>query len=581
MKKAMLLPLALIFSIASISLLVPHNAYAASPSQIKVDKIDHVVTPIYGGLLLINDTIRISSPADNTRIENFSIGFPLKYRPNLRFSMAYEVSAPNEQLNVILDTGLGTTGYYGVTVVFPNGGVTLNKDQTYTFTVVFVLSDSIDSLVNGATQYVFTADFPLYPSLVQNAETCNVTIILPKNTEYSPTDFIFNATYKEGRYYLNYTKSPLQNLTRESLELSFASEDVDSFACFTVNRLNREVTIDTNQGVLVSDTFLLESKTAFAVNKIKLQLPTDASNVSAFDELERTITITRRENGITTHEFSLNLTKYQSRSFRVVYMLSGEDRLAGKDSQNYEVNLSLFENLEMMPNTFAVKVIFPEGAVIQSFPQQTFNIQRDVFQEKLSLSFSNITWLQNEQWTIIYRHSIFWNAFRPTLWTTVIVLIGAVIAFAWQRPKPPTPVSAILVPRKTLDAFVDTYEEKKKTLAELEQIKRKARKGKVSRRRYKVRRTTLENRLATLTNKLADLRQKIMSGGAKYADIMRQLEVSETELDNIKADVTRIEVRFKRGEISAETYRRLLEDDLRRKEKATTTIDGLLLRLRE
>jgi len=62
---------------------------------------------------------------------------------------------------------------------------------------------------------------------------------------------------------------------------------------------------------------------------------------------------------------------------------------------------------------------------------------------------------------------------------------------------------------------------------------------------------------------------------------MRQLEVAETELDNIEADIKRIEVRFKRGEISAQTYRRLIENDLRRREKAKTTIDGVLLRLRE
>ncbi|MCK4223215.1 hypothetical protein KAX01_02870, partial [Candidatus Bathyarchaeota archaeon] len=74
---------------------------------------------------------------------------------------------------------------------------------------------------------------------------------------------------------------------------------------------------------------------------------------------------------------------------------------------------------------------------------------------------------------------------------------------------------------------------------------------------------------------------RVISGGAKYADTMRQLEVAEVELENIEADIKRIEVRFKRGGISAQTYRRLLEDDLRRQERARTTIDGVLLRLRE
>ncbi len=82
------------------------------------------------------------------------------------------------------------------------------------------------------------------------------------------------------------------------------------------------------------------------------------------------------------------------------------------------------------------------------------------------------------------------------------------------------PVSVVMVPRKTLNDFVETYEEKKKIISELEQMQRKARKGKISRRRYKVRKTTLENRLSALSKRLADSRQKVMSGGAKYADIM-------------------------------------------------------------
>ncbi|MDH5495001.1 MAG: hypothetical protein OEY24_04810, partial [Candidatus Bathyarchaeota archaeon] len=180
-----------------------------------------------------------------------------------------------------------------------------------------------------------------------------------------------------------------------------------------------------------------------------------------------------------------------------------------------------------------------------------------------------------------YSYAIFWASFRPTLWTSALVIIGSIIAFAWQRPKAPVSVSVVLVPRKTLNEFVETYEDKKKILSELEQIKQKARKGKISRRRYKVRKITLENRLSSLSKKLADLQRGIMSGGAKYADMMRRLEVAETELDNIEADIRRIEVRFKRGEISAQTYRRLLEGDLQRREKARITIDGLILRLRE
>ncbi len=593
MRKTTLLLLISLLSLTSISLFFPCDSYAASQSHMRVDRIDHVVAPVYGGLLFINDTVTISPTTENATIERFSIGFPLEYKANLRFSMAYDAEDFDEKLDVVLDTGLGVVGYYGVTIVFPNGGVTLDINQSYAFTVVFVFSDLIDSSIRAAgneTEYQFTASFPVYPSLAQNASTCNITVILPKQTTYVPNvpnDFLFNATQKHDRYYLNHTRINLPSFIRTSTEVSFATKIGDLFACFSVDKLTREITIDTDGHVSISELFLLKSKTTFTIDHIHLQLPSTLSgNITAFDEQGRELVIepVSRQNdtyGIPLHPYSF--VENQSRSFKLTYTLERDSNLIKIDSRNYKLNLSLLENLRIMPKTLTMKIIFPEGAAIQSFPQQRFSIQRDAFQETLTLSIFNITWLQNQQWTFTYSYAVFWTSFRPTLWAAALVAIGSIIAFAWRRPKAPTPVPLLqaLVPRKTLNQFLETYEEKKRILSEREQIRRKARKGKISRRRYKIRKTTLENKLSTLSRTLTELRQKIASGGAKYTDMMRRLEVAEIELDNIEADVRRIEVRFKRGEISAQTYRRLMEDDLHRQEKAETRIDGVLLRLRE
>jgi len=62
---------------------------------------------------------------------------------------------------------------------------------------------------------------------------------------------------------------------------------------------------------------------------------------------------------------------------------------------------------------------------------------------------------------------------------------------------------------------------------------------------------------------------------------MRQIEVAETELEGAKTDIVRVEARYRRGEVSKETYNRLLAEYHRRRERAKVTIDGVLLRLRE
>ncbi|MCW3981131.1 MAG: hypothetical protein NWF11_06610 [Candidatus Bathyarchaeota archaeon] len=582
MRKPTLLMLSVFLMFVSTLFVHSHKAYGNS-SDFQIDEADHSIAPIYGGLLLVNDTIKISPSVENALIGEFSIGFPAEYKANLRYSMAY-VFGSNENLDVILDTGLGSIGYYGVTVLFPEEiRDQLNGGQSLTFTVVFVFADLFKTstrLGENATEYVFTADFPLYPSFEKTASKCNVNIVLPSEAEYEPNDFTFNSTLKDEKFILNHTKDNLAELAYNTTRISFSYESKNSFAVFSTEKLSREVTTYSNGQILHSDLFLITSRTAFPIDKLRLSLPSDATDVSSFNEQGKKITITPLDDQADTYDISLGLGANQSRSFLVTYNI-GTDHITKLGDQNLQLSLSATDNLRVIPETFTIRLVFPEGAAIKSFPHSEVSLQRDVFQEHLSFSQSNVTWLQNIQWTFVYTYSIFWESFRPTLWTTALVLVGSVVAFAWRRPKAPVAVSVVLVPRKTLTEFYETYEDKKRILSELDELKRKARKGRVSRRRYKIRKTTLENRLATLANRLSELKQNITSGGAKYASMMRGLEVAEIELENIDADIKRIEIRFKRGEVSAQTYRRLLEDDLRRREKARTTIDGVLLRLRE
>jgi septal ring factor EnvC (AmiA/AmiB activator) len=107
------------------------------------------------------------------------------------------------------------------------------------------------------------------------------------------------------------------------------------------------------------------------------------------------------------------------------------------------------------------------------------------------------------------------------------------------------------------------------------------RKRKLSRRRYKVRKKILEIRLKTLSRNLTASRQKLQNFGSSFVDLMRQLEVSETEISEIETNIESIETRHRRGELSLEAYRKLLVAFEKRKEEAETAINGILIRLRE
>ena len=105
--------------------------------------------------------------------------------------------------------------------------------------------------------------------------------------------------------------------------------------------------------------------------------------------------------------------------------------------------------------------------------------------------------------------------------------------------------------------------------------------GKMSRRQYKVRKTMLGNKRSSLSKDLADLRETIRRSGPRYADIIRQLEIAEARLEEAEAGIRRVRSRYRRGEISREAYRRLLEEHEKRVDEANLKIEGALLRLRE
>jgi chromosome segregation ATPase len=91
----------------------------------------------------------------------------------------------------------------------------------------------------------------------------------------------------------------------------------------------------------------------------------------------------------------------------------------------------------------------------------------------------------------------------------------------------------------------------------------------------------LEARLETLSQNIKTQKELLRSAGGSYADLVRQLENAEMQIEEVETNTSSIEARHSRGELSLEEYKKLQVDYQRRKEKAETTINGILLRLRE
>ena len=109
----------------------------------------------------------------------------------------------------------------------------------------------------------------------------------------------------------------------------------------------------------------------------------------------------------------------------------------------------------------------------------------------------------------------------------------------------------------------------------------RAQKGKIPRRQYKVQRRAIEIRLETLTRNTNRLKDAFRSSSSAYADLMKQLDSAEADLTEAENNIKNLESQQSKGEISIETYKKNIADNQKRKDKAESAINGILLRLRE
>jgi hypothetical protein len=546
------------------------TSVSATPSMdLQVIAVDHALEVREGGLVVISDTIMLSAKGEDViSLQNFSMGFPFQFGSNLDYSFAYETSNPGIQHTVVVDVGLGRIGFYGINVIF-SSPVDVSENKSYEFTVTFVFSN----LVSQQSETLFNiTSFPMYPSLVQNATTCNVMISLPDNAEYQSSSHVFSSTLKHVR-------SPLENFTRESAWMLFSSE---AFTIIEVNKIERQLMPDQWGNLFLADQYQVTNKGTEPLSALEVQLPQgayshsvrDASGVRVRDRdwfsTENIITIRLRNV----------LNENEKATFTVAYQLPRESYIEKHGWNDFKLTLNSFEPFTWTVRKLTVAVILPEGAEFQSSSMSPDSFQKSAFQETVTFVFINATPFHDLNFDLAYRQLVFWASFRPTLWIGVLAAVVAAIAFFWRAPKVPH-VPTIPVPPKDIRRFADVYEKKTRRLRELESIEKQALKGKISRRQYKVRRRALENRISVMSRNLVSLREKLSAAGQKYADMMRQIEVAETRLMGAETDIRRLETRYRNGEISKEAYRRLLNEYNGRRDGARTTIDGVLLRLRE
>lgn len=581
------------------------NTTKASPEKLAslpVDaQVEHVIDIHNEGLVIINDTIRLFTKPDQKiePISNLLVGFPFEYGSNLDYVTAYGESGKGK-LNVNPNVETGMVGYNFVNVSFLEP-VDISEGKSYNFTVVFIFSDlvyvsnkktSITSTTGEIDTLEFTLNFPMYPSIPLKVSACNVTVLLPLESNYVSNSLIeegvnFSETNSTSYKILTYTKIPLEDLAYKPSWLKFEMKTDVAMSLIEINELRQNITLNEWGQILSSNDYEITNKEDWILSSINIDLPQDAKGISAMDELGP-LTIEKGENQTSYNLYTITLQDSrrsalnygEKRKFSVIYSLPWENytKQSGRD---FRLIFSQLVGFNSTIRRLIINIELPEGANFYTSSIKPDGVQRNVFTETVTYVFQNVTTLQILDFDLPFQYTILWASFRPTLWMGVAVIIVSIVILFLQVSKPTGPSPIIPINSENLSKFVDAYEEKRRVFDELAAMEQQADKGKIPRRQYKIRRRTLENRLAVLSRDLSSRRENIQEMGPRFGDLIRQIEVAETELEGIDTDIRRVDTRFRSGEIAKAAYNKLLEEYRRREDKAKTLIEEALLRLKE
>lgn len=573
--------IALVLAIFSLVVLLPltfnvQDAQAQNATY-NIQRVDHNVQILYSGHIVITDTIQISGEVPAT----FQMGFPFKYGSYILKATAYDANYK------ILPIALGVqlqdqSGFYGASITIPQG-------TSQKFTVVFILSNGILT----PTASGFKLDFPAYPGFTQTASDCSVTFTLPSSVTIVGIDKSDGAVNASSYDKLNldaFTYSPA------TATLTAPTGDVQEV---DISSLSREVNLSPSGAITSTDTYKIVNNSTGSIGSFLINLPVKASNVVARDQFGRTLSTVVQQSNTLVFVQNVTLAVFmnpsESSTLTIDYSLPS---ITPVQSSRYVLNLDLFPYFNYYINSASVTINLPEGATLIA-PQLNqldplAQVSRNVYQETITISKQGVSYADSvipsqEIASVTFDYSPLWIAFRPTAWMWVIAIVGVILFALWRRPKSEAAPSQIAVATVTtgesltpehLKDFIDSTEEKSHVAAEIRSLDARAQHGRIPRSRYRAQRRTLELHLETLNRNITNLKEILRRAGGSYADILRQLESAEVELNEVELSLKNIEVSHETGEITLDNYRKQLSDLERRKQKAEAKIHGLLLRLR-
>lgn len=535
----------------------------AAPQQNSYEiKIDRMIFISNWGLTAVNDTITIT----NIGVENLqsiSIGFPSSYLTNLKY---YTANLQGESLTI--ETKLDeVNSIYWLRFIFPQP---LKPKETYNFSSLTVFAGLIHFQRGG-----YAYSFAEAPALEKQAELCNVTIVFPSDASiFLPENSTFKKVGKEP--IINHAFKPLTPYYIKSLSLNFSSVTLELLDIYWSERV---ISLEGFNKIKVSDTFSIHNP-GILIAAVKVYLPKEAARIMAYDYAGPLWSDERSGGEAAVAPRFGDIRSNENFTFKLTYELDKKNFIKQVDWRGiYIFNFNFSSKQPWLIENLTVKIVLPKGCEIQDLNIKPKKIIESNYQKILVYNFNDVTPFHDLKFTLKYKYNGLWASIKPLEWIAIIEAVVFIFAVIARGKKTISPITA--APVEIISKFVELYDEKmlhEKELSESEELELKKT---LPKKEYKRRRKAVEERLIEINKALTDLKNELKKTSLRYEELIKEVEKAEAEIEAAKASKTHVNLQYRSGKISKETYETIMKDINKRVDKAKATIESALITLRE
>jgi hypothetical protein len=376
---------------------------------------------------------------------------------------------------------------------------------------------------------------------------------------------------------------------------------MNSFTPYIVADRTTDITMDPWGWLLYSETIFMENLGNTKENLFSFTLPEYTTTVTIYDDVG--ILAETQPDGTwelnETVDLTINLLRDRFGDdglwpgYKYTFHIDYKIQIAGyydeiEEGARIELPMGLLGDVPIREHEVNLILPYSVSAIDVS---GEYRLLHGVFDSTIQYKIYNTTQYNAPQITLVYATSVSTYA-RPILFSIVIGLIagiyvlfrrvefeeGSDVARDGDRAIDTRQAGA---PVEVLSEFAKTYSRKTALSMDLEKLEASRRKGKVRKKEFMIRERDLKSQIQEIDSALPALKEELMQFGARYRDLISQLELQNEKVEGAKAGLKQLLIRKKKQRISRAAFEKSRQDYLKTIKRATTATDRILMTIQE